>query len=56
MRVLVPLTLGGIVLRESAMKAFSLTDTLSSFGGGELGKGNGVDIHGVWVRGGLRDR
>ena len=31
----------------SAMKASSFMNILGSFGGGEFGKGNGVNIHGI---------
>ena len=54
MRILVLLALGCVVSGNPAAKASSFTNTLGSLGGGELGKGNGVSIHGVWVRGGSR--
>ena len=54
MRVLVFLTLGGVVSRKSAAKAFSFTNASGFFSGSEFGQGDGVNVHGVWIRGGLR--
>ena len=56
MRILILLTLEGIVPGQSAVKESSFTNTLGSFSGGEFGKGNGIDIHGIWVGGGSRSR
>ena len=46
--------LGGIVTRESTMKALSFMDALGPFSGGKFGQSDGIDIHGVRVRGGSR--
>ena len=54
MRALVFLALGGIVSGKSTMEASTFMNTLGSLSGCEFGKGDGVDIHGIRVRGGLR--
>ena len=38
---------------KSAAKASSFMNAFGPFGGGEFRKGNGIDIHGIQVRGGL---
>ena len=40
---------------KPAMEASSFANTLGSLSGGELRKGDGIDIHDIRVRGGLRD-
>ena len=55
-RALVFFALGGVVSDESAMKTSSLTNAFGSFGGGEFGQGDGINIHGVRIRGGLGGR
>ena len=54
MRVLIFLTLGGVVSRKSAMKASSFTNAFGSFSGSKFRQGDGINIHGIWVKGGLR--
>ena len=36
------------------MKAFSFTNTFGFFSGGKFRQGDGIDIHGIQVRGGSR--
>ena len=54
MKVLVSLTLGGIVSEKSAAETSSFTNAFGFYSEGEFEKGDGVNIHGIWVRGGLR--
>ena len=56
MRILISLALQSVVSQESALKALSLVDALGPFSGGEFREGDGVTIHGISIRGGLRGR
>ena len=40
--------------RESTMKALSFTDAFGPFSRGKFGQSDGIDIHGIRVRGGSR--
>ena len=53
-RVSVFFALGGVVTRESTPKALSFTDAFGPFSGGKFGQSDGIDIHGIRVRGGSR--
>ena len=53
-QVFVFLALGSVVARESTTKALSFTDAFGPLSGGKFGQSDGIDIHGVRVRGGSR--
>ena len=53
-RAFVFLALEGVVSRKLAMKAFYFMNAFGSFGGGTFRQGDGIDIHCIRVRGGLR--
>ena len=46
--------LGGVMFQKSAMETSSFTNALGPFDGGEFGKADGVNVHGIGARGDLR--
>ena len=54
LRARILLALGSVVFRKSAMKKSLIADAFGPFSGCELREGDGIDVHGIRVRGGLR--